>query len=86
MLKYNKLSSKGGDQPFRDIYTFANDPGYQIFFKSVGLQKIPGPDMVTLSAIEEWNKLKKLGIGFTHFFSDNARVISFCFCTQILQL
>ena len=76
MLQHSELSSKeGGDLPFRDMYTLANDAspsndpyiGSQIMFK-LASQKIPGPAIVILSAIKEWNELKKLGNGFTHFF------------------
>ena len=50
----------------------------------IGPQKISRPEMVTLI---EWTKeTRRLRWIYTPFFSYKARVISFCFCMQILQL
>ena len=57
-----------------------NDP-------QIGLRMIPGPEMVALSVMKEWNELKNLDSGFKLYiifiFSYNATIIMFkCFACK----
>ena len=49
------MSRENGNVTY--LYRPANDP-----------QKIPGPEMVTLTVIKKWTELKNLGNGFIPFF------------------